>query len=99
MSEMAEIFSDLKELSQRKRADNRKASASILSRSGVVFENKNGGAHLVVSAGRATVDFGPGTGLWIVRGSPARRRGVRKLIWFVEKEREAAIAKATGDQP
>lgn len=90
MSEMAEIFSGMKAVKQQKRADNREASADILSRSGVIFESKNAGAHLIVLAGREVVDFWPGTGLWIVRGSPAKRRGVRKLVEFVESTRRSA---------
>lgn len=51
-----------------------------LEAAGIQFESKNGGAHLVVSAAGLVVDFWPGTGLWVVRGTNERRRGVRHLI-------------------
>ena len=93
MSEMAEIFNSMKALSQQKRADNRVASAALLSRAGVVFECKNAGAHLVVFAGAYVVDFWPGTGLWITRGSKDKCRGVRKLIQFVKNARASVVVK------
>lgn len=89
MSEAVEFYNDLKVIKAEKRASNREASAAILSRSGIVFESKNEGAHLVVLAGQSVVDFWPGTGLWIVRGGQ-RKRGVRNLVKFVEKQRGAA---------
>ena len=70
----------LKEYSQRKRADNRESSAMFLAEAGIPFEAKNGGAHLIVSAAGLVVDFWPETGLWAVRGTNERRRGVRHLI-------------------
>ena len=45
--------------------------------------------HLIVLAGAKEVDFWPGTGLWIVRGTKDKRRGVRKLIEYVERQRGA----------
>lgn len=89
MSEAIDFYNDLKKIKTEKRAANRSASATLLERAGVIFETKNAGAHLIVLAGRVTVDFWPGTGLWIARGSSDRRRGVRKLIEFVEKQRGA----------
>ena len=91
MSEIGEIFNGLRAIRQQKRSDNREASASLLSRAGVVFEPKNHGAHLIVLAGPLVVDFWPGTGLWIVRGATERRRGVRKLIDFVEQARAGLV--------
>lgn len=63
-----------------KRASNREASARNLAAAGIPFESKNNGAHLIVSAPGLVVDFWPGTGLWAVRGTNERRRGVRQLI-------------------
>lgn len=88
MSDMAEDFNALRKFKQEKRADNRAQSAAVLSRSGIVFTSNNDGAHLVVLAGSKTVDFWPGTGLWIVRGQETyRHRGVRKLVGYVEQQR------------
>lgn len=88
MSDMGDDFNAMREFKQAKKAKNREVSAAILSRSGILFSTSNCGAHLVVSAGHKTVDFWPGTGLWIVRGQETyRRRGVRKLVEFVEQQR------------
>jgi hypothetical protein len=89
MSEMGEIFNDWRKVKQEKRASNTEQSTEILRRSGVVFSSPNGGAHLVVLAGPHVVDSWPSTGLWIIRKAKtnARRRGVRKLVEFVEKSR------------
>lgn len=89
MGDMGDDFNALKKMKQEKRADNRENSAAILSRAGIVFESKNIGAHLIVLAGPRTVDFWPGTGLWIVRGYKTQGRGVRKLVEYVEKQRSA----------
>lgn len=74
----------MKTASQKKRAGNREASAAILSRSAIPFESKNDGAHLIVECGKSRIDFWPGTGLWIVRGSRIKNRGVRKLVNYVK---------------
>jgi hypothetical protein len=89
MSEIGEIFNGLRELKKEKRANNTECSTDILQRCGVAFSSPNGGAHLVVQAGPHVVDFWPSTGLWIVRNPSRsiRRRGVRKLVEFVEQSR------------
>lgn len=66
-----------------KTARNRASSTRLLAESGVQFEAKNGGAHLVVKHHQSYIDFWPGTGLWIVRGSTKRNRGVLRLLRFL----------------
>lgn len=90
MGDVGDDFNALKKMRQEKRASNREDSAAILSRAGIVFESKNLDAHLVVQAGAKTVDFWPGTGLWIVRGTKEKRRGVRKLVEYVEACKKAS---------
>jgi hypothetical protein len=90
MSDMGDYFTALRKIKQEKRESNRDASATILSRAGVVFESKNLGAHLIVQAGATVVDFWPGTGLWIPRSHHKQGRGVRKLVEFVERQRAAS---------
>ena len=41
------------------------------------------GAHLIVQGRRSTIDFWPGTGLWIDRDTNTTGRGVQKLITFI----------------
>ena len=90
MGDMGEIYSDLRELKRKKRASNTEHSTSLLQRAGVVFSSPNGGTHLIVLAGLNIVDFWPATGLWVIRKvkTNARRRGVQKLIEFVEESRK-----------
>lgn len=57
-------------MARRKR--NRTGSEEILADAGVEFESKSIGAdgtasHLIVTGVGVTIDFWPGTGLWIVR--------------------------------
>ena len=67
--------------SQDRRAFNRQSSAQILEHHRVQFERHNGGAHLIVRHAGMVVDFWPGTGKWIVRGSGgAEGRGVFPLM-------------------
>lgn len=84
MGDMGDYWRDvrpaMKEESQRKRSSNRESSSRLLAEAGISFEPKNGGSHLIVSGAGVVVDFWPGTGLWVVRGSKERRRGVRQLI-------------------
>lgn len=91
MGDMGDVFNDWREHKQAKRADNTKQSTALLQQAGVIFDSLNAGAHLVVQADPNVVDFWPSTGLWIVRGQPAKRRGVRKLIEFVERSRSGGL--------
>lgn len=68
---------------QKKRANNREDSARILRENGIAFVTKNNGAHLIVTSNGHTFDFWPGTGLWQMRGSTHRHRGVGKLIKMI----------------
>lgn len=78
--DMGEFWRDVKAGRQAKRAKNRADSAGMLREAGIRFEEKNFGAHLIVQAIGLTVDFWPGTGLWIVRKTTRQGRGVQRLI-------------------
>ena len=81
MSEMGEMWRDLKKLRQEKRADNRENSAGWLTREGIPFESRSDGAHLIVTPPHGPlIDFWPGTGKWIVRGAKKHHRGVASLV-------------------
>lgn len=84
MGDMGDYWRDVRptmqEESRQKRESNRESSAKMLTAAGIAFETKNDGAHLIVTASGRTVDFWPSTGLWIMRGTNERRRGVRHLI-------------------
>lgn len=78
--DMGDYWRDVRAARQQKRAENRTDSASMLLAAGLKFETKNLGAHLIVRALGLTVDFWPGTGLWIVRNPRREGRGVQRLI-------------------
>ena len=84
MSDMAELFNDWSKEKQAKRASNRQSSGDALIAAGIGYTSNNGGAHLIVTLPDHVIDFWPGTGLWIVRGDTAKRRGVFKLIAFAK---------------
>lgn len=92
MSEMAEDFAALSKMQQAKKAQNRDVSAANLTRAGIPYASRNLGAHLIINTAGQTIDFWPGTGLWIARsGQPVKKRGVFKLIAYVKQ--------LTKDQP
>jgi hypothetical protein len=85
-----DVRPDMRKKNMEKRASNRESSAKMLADSGVAFETKNSGAHLIVTASGRTVDFWPGTGLWIERGTSKQKRGVRRLIAELKNGAHAA---------
>ena len=91
-----DFWRDVNVARQAKRADNRSSSAELLRKAGISFEVKNIDAHLIVKLPRATIDFWPGTGLWMVRGQPTRRYGVRGLIQFSRMKATGAAFASEG---
>ncbi len=82
MGDMGDVFRAMKAASQKKRASNRDNAIPLLSNANIEYESKSNGTHLIIE-GR--IDFWPGTGLWIVRDTNMRRRGIRKLIAYLER--------------
>lgn len=84
MSDMGDMFRDLRAHRQAKRANNRALGVKFLRERGYQFKTRNGGAHLIVAAdGGWTVDFWPGTGKWIARadgGTTIHGRGIAHLM-------------------
>lgn len=87
MSDIGDTFRAHRDHSKAKRAANRCNSTEMLLAARLEMALRNGGAHVIVTAGDWTIDFWPGTGLWIVRGETRKRRGVRSLIRFVQEPR------------
>nr|DAK49092.1 MAG TPA: matrix protein [Caudoviricetes sp.] len=81
---MKELFKEMRERSKEKRSSNREKSADLLKNSGINFERKNCGAHLIILS-TPKIDFYPGTGLWKVRGENKKRRGVLSLLKFIKE--------------
>ncbi len=85
MSDMGEAFEGWRAMKQEKRAKNRQTSREQLVSADVEFTESNLGAHLIVTRGKEVVDFWPGTGLWHVRHSSKKGRGVFGLIKFLKR--------------
>lgn len=82
---LADFWRDVKAAKKEKRASNRENSPELLTEAGISYSVKNGGAHLILDERGHTIDFWPGTGLWMMRGSTKRHRGVHSLIRFVKE--------------
>lgn len=88
MSDMGELYGAYRAVRAQKRRENTAASTAMLREAGVEFESKNGGTHLIVMG---KIDFWPGTGLWIERGTDRRRRGVRGVLaWAAGQKKKRA---------
>jgi len=82
-NEITEMWRELHAERAAKRAENRDGGAQVLQQAGHAFVSNNNGAHLIVAGG--SVDFWPGTGLWMDRRTPERGRGVNSLLRHLGK--------------
>jgi len=90
MGDMGEVFNEMRQATQERRAKNTRSSTELLEASKVQFMARNGGSHLIVKAGKRVVDFWPSTGLWIVRGEKAKHGGVMRLIEYARHQEATA---------
>lgn len=79
---LGEYFRAYRKERQEKRANNREQSAQYLRDRGIVFIEKNNGAHLIVQGRNCYIDFWPGTGKWNCR-TGKKGFGVRNLVAYV----------------
>lgn len=77
-------YAAVKAAGQARRASNRKTSAQYLQQHGVLFTEKNQGAHLIVEGKACFIDFWPGTGKWNSRCG-TKGFGVKNLVEFIGK--------------
>lgn len=87
MSDMADIFNGWREHKRAKRVSNTEQSTQLLIDADIPFESHNGGAHIVIKAGNAVYDFWPSTGLWWLRPTKIKHRGVFRLIQVINAQR------------
>jgi hypothetical protein len=85
MGDMAEGWAEWREKKQKKKRSNMAASTAMLTGAGVSFQSHNSGVHLVLSKGEELIDFWPSTGLWWIRGTSNKRRGIQKLIQHMKR--------------
>ena len=73
-----------KAVSSQRRASNRETSAQYLQQHGILFTEKNQGAHLIVEGKTCYIDFWPGTGKWNSRCGH-KGFGVKNLVEFIQR--------------
>ena len=79
MSEMGELYRQIREKRQKKRRQNLEYSTEKLKQLNIEFESKNNGVHLVIKS-EPVIDFYPSTGLWIERETKHSKRGILSLL-------------------
>jgi len=84
-NEVSEMWKAVREHKQKKKRSNLAYSTAQLTAAGLPFDSHNMGVHLVLMKGDQPIDFWPSTGLWWIRGSSNKRRGIQKLILFMKK--------------
>lgn len=86
MSELGEIFKELKEKSKAKKQANYDSSLAYLKRLGVSFQVCNERTcHILVMD---IIDFFPTTGFWKVRKTNFQGRGLKKLVSYLSDNLE-----------
>jgi hypothetical protein len=86
MSEVAEMWGDLRAMRQAKKRSNLAASTRMLLDNGLQFVTHNGGIHLTLTKGDQTIDYWPSTGLWWIRGTANKRRGIARLLTYMKRK-------------
>lgn len=79
------LYHVYRETRKNKRAENRKHSRNLLESKKIPMEVMNEGAHIKIPAGDSHIDFWPGTGLWIDRGTRKQGRGVYPLLNYYDR--------------
>lgn len=97
--DIAETWRLLNEMKAAKRAYNRQASARLLEKSGIPFNTKNNGAHLILKFGKIWANLWPGTGLWTTyTPNKIKGRGVANLIkWLQENNYKRELPQSKGE--
>lgn len=85
MSEMGEVWAEFRAFKRDKRRSNLANSTKLLEQSGIEFKVHNSGIHLVLTKGDQIIDYWPSTGLWWIRGTSNKRRGVHRLLAFMKQ--------------
>jgi hypothetical protein len=84
-NEVSEMWRERREYQQKKKRSNLAHSTAQLTSAGLPYVSHNMGVHLVLMKGDQPIDFWPSTGLWWIRGTTNKRRGIQKLILFMLK--------------
>lgn len=83
---MGEFYAGLRQERQERGAERRDHAPRVLAEEGVnIARIENNGAHIIIHHAAQHVDFWPASGLWIVRETKERRRGLWPLIRHCQK--------------
>ena len=85
MGDMGDMYNLFAKDRKEKRGSNNRYSTQLLIDSGIKFESKNNGVHLIVEGIKCKIDFWPSTGKFITRNGK-RGRGVFNLIKLCNKK-------------
>lgn len=77
-------FAAMREEGRKKKRSNLAQSTTLLQEHGVPFTVHNNGVHIVIERATETIDFWPSTGLWWVRKSRNKRRGIFNLLKYLK---------------
>lgn len=77
--ELSEFYKSWGARKRKKKESNLSWSTDKLAKDGIVFDSKNGGAHLIISHNEKIYDFWPSTGKFLDRSSGKYGRGIRNL--------------------
>lgn len=81
-----EMWRALKKHGQEKRASNLTNSLQLLIDAKIKYTSRNGGVHCMVECATGIIDFWPGTGKFIQRGTKKQGRGVRAVLELARKK-------------
>ena len=76
----SQIVINAQNQSNEKKESNLTKSMNILKEKYIIFEEKNGGLHLIIYFNNEKIEFYPSTGKWIFRKSTKNGRGIFNLL-------------------
>jgi hypothetical protein len=83
-NEITEMWHERRLQQRVKKRSNLAFSTNKLILEGLTFVSHNDGTHLVLTKGDQHIDYWPSTGLWWIRGTKNKRRGIEKLIKYMK---------------
>ncbi|MCW9716804.1 hypothetical protein [Avibacterium sp. 21-594] len=79
MSDMGEMFRELRSARQEKCFKNKINGKVLLTVNGIPFKSCSD-THLQINTKKGVINYYPSTGLWFYSNSKYRQRGIKKLI-------------------
>jgi len=99
MSELGDLYKQIATRKRDKKARNLAYSTQALKDHGITFTSHNNDNQLIITVkGARKIDFFPSTGLWIIRKTQERDRGLATLLAYY-KENYAPATTGTHPDP